>query len=92
MLTAYERMEGGAVVWRCYDYGSEVELPETVEGLPVAELAPYAFSAHMDGRLLEKEVQEDGIRGEGISEREKTAWEKRISTSKNLRYIMTNVP
>ena len=25
--------------------------------------------------LLEKEVQEDGIRGEGISEREKTAWD-----------------
>ena len=62
MLTAYERMEGGAVVWRCYDYGSEAEIPETVEGLPVAELAPYAFSAHMDEGLLEKGVREGRLR------------------------------
>ena len=62
MLTAYERMEGGAVVWRCYDYGSEAEIPEAVEGLPVAELAPYAFSAHMDEGLLEKGVREGRLR------------------------------
>ena len=62
MLTAYERMEGGAVVWRCYDYGSEAELPEAVEGLPVAELAPYAFSAHMDEGLLEKGAREGRLR------------------------------
>ena len=62
MLTAYERMEGGAVVWRCYDYGSEAEIPEAVEGLPVAELAPYAFSAHMDEGLLEKGAREGRLR------------------------------
>ena len=62
MLTAYERMEGGAVVWRCYDYGSEAEIPEAVEGLPVAELAPYAFSAHMDEGLLEKGDREGRLR------------------------------
>ena len=47
MKIAYEIKKEEAVIWRCYDYGSEAELPEQIEGCPVTELAPYVFSAHM---------------------------------------------
>ncbi len=36
------------------------EIPETLDQLPVRELAPYAFSAHMDERVLE-EARRSGI-------------------------------
>lgn len=62
MKIAYEIKEGGAVIWRCRDYGSEAELPDMIEGCPVTELAPYAFSLHMDERLLEKGFQEKRLK------------------------------
>ncbi len=55
MLTfIYEKKKDSAVIWRCFSRDPKVELPETIEGLPVRELAPYAFSARMDGRMLDE--------------------------------------
>ena len=62
MKIVYEIKSKEAVVWRCYDYGTEAELPEMIESCPVTELAPYAFSAHMDERLLEKGFREGRLR------------------------------
>ena len=62
MKLVYEIKEGGAVVWRCYDYGTEAGIPETIEECPVTELAPYAFSAHMEERLLERGIREGRLR------------------------------
>lgn len=62
MEIAYEIKEGEAIVWRCYEYGTEAELPGTIEGRPVTELAPYVFSAHMDEKLLEQKIREGKIR------------------------------
>lgn len=48
----YEKKKDSAVIWRCFSRDPKVELPKTVAGLPVRELAPYAFSAHMDEKEL----------------------------------------
>ncbi len=61
MKLAYEMMKDGVRIWHCYTYGSEATLPECIEGKPVTELAPYAFSAHMDEEKLEKGFAEGTI-------------------------------
>ena len=53
MKLAYEIVNETVRIWRCYIYGKEAELPKEIEGRPVTELAPYAFSAHMDEKKLE---------------------------------------
>lgn len=55
---AYEKLEKGVKIWRCYSWDKQVEVPELLEGLPVTELAAYAFSRHMDTGLL-KALEED---------------------------------
>ena len=62
MKIVYEIKNREAVIWRCYDYGMEAELPGLLEGCPVTELAPYAFSDHMDEKLLEKGFREGRLR------------------------------
>lgn len=62
MKLAYEIKKEEAVIWRCYDYGSEAELPEQIEGRPVTELAPYAFSAHMEEGALEQDIRQGRLR------------------------------
>lgn len=52
MVILYEKKGKEAAVWRCFDYGAEAEIPEFIDGHPVTELAPYAFSAHMDEHAL----------------------------------------
>ncbi|MCC8066708.1 MAG: leucine-rich repeat domain-containing protein, partial [Clostridiales bacterium] len=42
----YERRDEGAVVLRCFSKDGKVEIPKQVDGIPVRELAPYAFSSH----------------------------------------------
>lgn len=59
MTFAYEIKNGEAVVWRCYDYGTEAEIPQYIEGCPVTELAPYAFSGHMDESRLPADRPEE---------------------------------
>jgi hypothetical protein len=58
---AYERKENSAVIWRCFSYDRTAEVPEEIEGLKVTAIAPYAFSAHMDEKQLEKGIREGKI-------------------------------
>ena len=45
---AYEIRGDSAVIWRCFSRDTRVVIPPQINGLPVTELAPYAFSAHLD--------------------------------------------
>ena len=55
MKFAYEIQNKTVKIWRCFSYGREIESPDSLEGYPVVELAPYAFSEHLEeGRLEEK--------------------------------------
>jgi len=47
-LFAYEKKGDSAVILRCFSRDGSVRIPEKLDGLPVRELAPYAFSAHME--------------------------------------------
>lgn len=58
MKTVYENQNGRIRIWRCYTYGSEAEIPAYLDGCPVTELAPYAFSAHMDEEALAAGLRE----------------------------------
>lgn len=62
MKLAYEIVGEAARIWRCCTYGNEAELPEEIEGFSVTELAPYAFSAHMDEEKLEEGLKKGTIR------------------------------
>ena len=44
----YEKKGQGICIIRCYAKESRVVVPERIEGLPVTEIAPYAFAADMD--------------------------------------------
>ena len=44
----YEKKEQGICILRCYAKESRVVVPEEIEGLPVTEIAPYAFAADME--------------------------------------------
>ena len=79
MKLAYEIKKEEAVIWRCYDYGTEVELPEQIEGRPVTELAPYAFSAHMEEGALERDIRQ-GRRIPGFRREESSAGSHRDRT------------
>lgn len=59
---AYEKKGNSAVIWRCFSHDTRAEVPQEIAGFPVTEIAPYAFSAHMDERALEKGIQERRIR------------------------------
>lgn len=54
---AYERKGNSAVIWRCFSHDTKAVIPSSIEGYPVTEIAPYAFSAHMDARAFEKEIR-----------------------------------
>lgn len=45
---AYEIRKEEVIIWRCFSRFGMVQIPERIEGYPVTELAPYAFSAHME--------------------------------------------
>lgn len=47
-----EEKEGCAVIWRCCGEDGYVKLPEEIRGLPVTEVAPYAFSDHMEEDII----------------------------------------
>lgn len=51
----YEKTIQGIRILRCYGTSSSVEIPETIEGEPVTELASYAFA-----REPEQELDYDG--------------------------------
>lgn len=58
---AYEKKGNSAVIWRCFSRDTRAEIPAEIEGLPVNWIAPYAFSAHMDERTLQKGIQDGRI-------------------------------
>lgn len=53
---AYERKGNSAVIRRCFSRDTKATVPGMIDGIPVTELAPYAFSAHMDQQQLEQEL------------------------------------
>ncbi len=46
---AYERTEKGIRILRCYGTSSRVVVPRDIDGMPVTEVAAYAFAEEMDG-------------------------------------------
>ncbi|MCI8327347.1 MAG: leucine-rich repeat protein [Lachnospiraceae bacterium] len=44
----YQKKEQGICIIRCYAKESRILIPDTIEGMPVTELAPYAFAAQME--------------------------------------------
>lgn len=58
---AYEKKENSAVIWRCFSHDTKAEIPQRIEGLLVQEIAPYAFSAHMDQAALDRGIREGRI-------------------------------
>ncbi len=59
---AYEIRESSAVIWRCFSHDTRAEIPAQIDGYPVTELAPYAFSAHMEERELDRRVKDGTVR------------------------------
>lgn len=45
---AYTKKENGICIIRCYANESRIEIPSAIEGLPVVEIASYAFAATME--------------------------------------------
>lgn len=60
-IFAYERKENSAVIWRCFSHDTKAVIPSELDGYPVTEIAAYAFSAHMDQKILEKEIESGHI-------------------------------
>lgn len=53
-IFAYEIQGDSAVILRCFSRDGKAEIPDALDGVPVRGLAPYAFSEHMDGDILEQ--------------------------------------
>lgn len=53
---AYEIKKDSAVIRRCFSHDTTAEIPDEVDGYPVTEIGPYAFSRHLDEQELEKEI------------------------------------
>jgi len=68
MKFAYENKNGSIKIWRCYTYGTRAQVPEYLEGCPVTELAPYAFSAHLEEERLKTGLEAGVIRLSGSGE------------------------
>ncbi|MCD8346877.1 MAG: leucine-rich repeat domain-containing protein [Lachnospiraceae bacterium] len=83
-LYAYEKKGDSAVILRCFSRDGSVQIPGKLDGLPVRELAPYAFSAHMEEREWMDAVRrgDAGIASsEGMRTVEQASWENEELTS-----------
>lgn len=49
---AYEIVNEGIVIWRCFSCTTKAVIPSQIEGYPVVAVAPYAFSAHIDEKQM----------------------------------------
>ena len=56
-----------AIILRCFSYGESAVIPREIDGYRVTEIAPYAFSAHMD-HPPEEETGQDALCGERLEE------------------------
>ena len=55
---AYEKKGNSAVIRRCFSRDTKAVIPEEIDGLPVTEIGAYAFSAHLDEAVFQKELAE----------------------------------
>lgn len=82
MRFLYEETAAGIRILRSFGGDPSVVLPEMVEGKPVTELGPYAFSDHIDQKDLEKVIEtgrfcwEDGETADGTDENLSVSGEK----------------
>ena len=82
MRFLYEETAAGIRILRSFGGDPSVVLPEMVEGKPVTELGPYAFSDHIDQKDLEKAIEtgrfcrEDGETADGTDENLSVSGEK----------------
>ncbi|MCD8396962.1 MAG: leucine-rich repeat domain-containing protein [Lachnospiraceae bacterium] len=77
-LFVYENKGDSAVIRRCFSRDSSIRIPEKLDGLPVRELMPYAFSAHMEEREWMDAVRRGDARiasGERMRTVEQAPWE-----------------
>lgn len=58
MIYLYRRNSDGICIDRVFGHDSIIELPATLDGIPVTELGGYIFSDHIDCRDLAKLKQE----------------------------------
>lgn len=70
---AYEVKESHAVIWRCYSHDSRAAIPEIIEGYPVGEIAPYAFSEHLQKDIIIEGMRSGRIRLTGGFQKEESA-------------------
>lgn len=59
---AYELLDQGVRIWRCFSYDKQVEFPGELEGRPVTELAAYVCSAHLESGWEERLRKTDRLR------------------------------
>lgn len=45
---SYQKKEDGICILRCYANESRITIPDQIEGMPVTEIAPYAFATEME--------------------------------------------
>ena len=57
MKFAYEIQDKTVIIRRCFGYGDEIEIPGSLEGYPVTELAPYIFSEHFREEELKEGIE-----------------------------------
>lgn len=57
----YRERNGKAEIVRCFGRDPHVEIPDTIEGLPVAGAAPYAFSARKEREDTDVCISQSGI-------------------------------
>lgn len=59
---AGEKTAGGVRIWRCFSYDTKICIPEYLENVEVTEIAPYAFSAHMDETAMDRAMKQGKVR------------------------------
>lgn len=59
---AYEMGKNGAKIWRCFSRDTRAVVPERIGEWNVAEIMPYAFSAHMDEAEFRKGLAQGKIK------------------------------
>lgn len=58
MKILYSTALDGICIRRCFGLDGNIRLPETIDGRPVTELGPYAFSGHMENAGILERVKE----------------------------------
>ena len=81
---AYEIRENSAVIRRCFSRDTRAEIPEYLEGYRVTEIAPYAFSAHLQEQELKEGIRTGAVRIHFAPLLEREDYEKLPVLSGNL--------